>query len=76
MAMNFKELPEYLEAVNKMSEEIANGADTERQQELFAEAFSTLGKEIESKNEAELARLVEQRLAHKDMTAEDRKSVV
>ena len=71
MPMNFNELPGYSQAVAKLSEEIAAGADAARQQELFAEAFNTLGEELEAKNASELDRLMDTRLANKTLTAEE-----
>ena len=71
MVINLQELPSYREAIGKLSAEIAAGVSTERQEELFAEAFTTLGEEINAKTEKELEKMVDVRLKNKSMTAEE-----
>jgi hypothetical protein len=59
MTINITKLPRYQEAVTKFTEAVANGAEAEQRNELYADAMSIMGEELlevvsdASKKEAE-----------------------
>lgn len=71
MTIDIKQLPKYREAVAKLSAEISKGATPEEQEALFAEAFNTLGDELNSKNAEELKKMFDVRAKNENVSAEE-----
>lgn len=69
MVINLKETPKYHAAMDKLASELSNGADQARQQELFAEAFKTLGDEINGMASEQLERLFDERHDNRELSA-------
>lgn len=69
MVMNLKELPAYRAAVEKLSKEMSAGAGIEEQEKLFAEAFNTLGEELNTMASDKLETLFEARSQNSKLSA-------
>ena len=71
MTIDLKKTPKYVAKMAELSEKIANGATIDEQQELFANAFTTLGNEINDMAEEQLKNLFEERNKNSALSAEE-----
>lgn len=71
MVINLKETPKYMEAMNELAEKMANGATVDEQKDLFANAFQTLGDELNEMSQKQLKNLFEERGKNASLSAEE-----
>lgn len=71
MVIDLKKTPKYVEAMNKLAAELSKGASVERQEELFANAFTTLGNELNDMAQDQLKNLFDERNANAALSANE-----
>ncbi|MDY4001003.1 MAG: phage major capsid protein [Streptococcus orisratti] len=71
MVIDLKKTPKYVEAMNELAAELSKGASVERQEELFANAFTTLGNELNDMAQDQLKNLFDERNANATLSANE-----
>lgn len=71
MTINLTEVPQYMTAMNHLASRLSEGADLEEQKQLFADAFGTLGKELEEMSQEQLKNLFEERAQNDTLSANE-----
>lgn len=71
MVIDLKKTPKYVEAMNELAAELSKGASVERQEELFANAFTTLGNELNDMAQDQLKNLFDERNANAALSANE-----